>query len=312
MPDVTCVGVLVADLIVRPVDRWPEPGRLHLVEAIEVRSGGLAHTTGVTLARLGVSTAVVGCVGTDSFGTFLIDVLRERGVDAHVRRDETAATSATVVAVSTTGERTFLHLVGANGHLVPEDTSDTLLARSRALHLGGYFILPAMDGEPAAGLLRRARSAGCLTSLDVAWDAQGRWMAALAPCLPHLDVLFGNRDELACVTDSDSPPRMAALLRDRGVGVVAVKLGAEGSYVAGGTWRAFVPAYAVEVVDTTGAGDAYCGGFLAGYLREWDLERVARFANAVGAMCVTALGGTGGIRGMEETVHFMETAPLRR
>jgi sugar/nucleoside kinase (ribokinase family) len=145
----------------------------------------------------------------------------------------------------------------------------------------------------------------------MAWDARGRWMALLAPCLPHLDLLFGNRDELTRVTGAEDPPRMAAHLRELGVGTVAVKLGEDGAYVDGGNWRGRVPAFSVEVVDTTGAGDAFCGGFLTGYLAGWDLERTTRFANAVGAKCVTAMGGSTGISGMDETLHFMDTAPLR-
>jgi len=129
--------------------------------------------------------------------------------------------------------------------------------------------------------------------------------------LPHLDLLFGNRDELARVTGAEDPPRMAAHLRELGVGTVAVKLGEDGAYVDGGNWRGRVPAFSVEVVDTTGAGDAFCGGFLTGYLAGWDLERTTRFANAVGAMCVTAMGGSTGISGMDETLHFMDTASLR-
>src|SRR5688500_6320810 len=103
MPEVTCVGVLVADVVVHPVDRWPEPGRLALVEGIEQHSGGLAHTTSVTLAKLGIRTAAVGRVGDDPFGTFLVDVLRTHQVEVHVRRDPGTSTSATVVTVAASG-----------------------------------------------------------------------------------------------------------------------------------------------------------------------------------------------------------------
>jgi sugar/nucleoside kinase (ribokinase family) len=281
------------------------------VEDIELHSGGLAHTTAVTLATLGVSTAVVGCVGRDPFGAFLQDVLIAHRVEAFVRADPNSRTSATVVIVGSAGERTFLHLVGANSRLAPDDVPDDLLARTRLLHLGGYFILPEMDGAPAARLLQRAKAAGCRTSLDMAWDTHGRWMSALGPCLPHLNLLFGNRDELAHLTGSTDPVQMAGLLRERGVQVVAVKLGEDGSYVDGAEWRGRVPAFSVAVLDTTGAGDAYCGGFLAGFLAGWGTEATARFANAVGAMCVTAVGGTTGIRGMAETLQFMKATPLR-
>lgn len=311
MPDVTCVGVLVADVIVRPVDQWPVQGRLMLVDGIELHSGGLAHTTGVTLAKLGVPTAVVGRVGTDRLGTFLIDVLREHGIEAYVQRDDVGRTSATVVVVASSGERSFLHFPGANAHLAPHDIPEALLARSRIVHLGGYFLLPALDGAPAAALFQRAKALGCHTSLDMAWDVRARWMSTLAPCLPYLDVLFGNRDELFRVTGTEDPARMAALLRESGAGVVAVKLGEGGAYVDDGRWRGRVPAFSVDVVDTTGAGDAFCGGFLAGYLAEWDVARTARFANAVGAMCVTAVGGSTGIRSMADTLRFADTTPLR-
>ncbi len=312
MPDVTCVGVLVADVIVWPVDSWPLPGRLIQVDGIEVHSGGLAHSTAVALAKLGLSTAVVGRVGADLLGAFLIDALHAQRVEPHVVRDDTIRTSTTVVAVSTSGERSFLHLPGANAHLVPQDIPSAVIPSSRVVHLGGYFLLPGLDGAPSAELLRRAKTAGCRTSLDVAWDARGRWMQALEPCLPHLDLLFGNRDELTQVTGSDEPAWMAASLRERGPQIVVVKLGEHGAYVDSDSWRGHVPAFAVDVVDTTGAGDTFCAGFLAAYLAGWDIARVMRFANAVGAMCVTAVGGTTGVRSMEDTIRFAETRPLRR
>src|SRR6059058_6113275 len=107
--------------------------------------------------------------------------------------------SPTTVAGSSGGERSFMHMIGANGRLIPEDISDDLLRATRIFHLGGCFVLPALDGEPAAGLLRRAREQGCRTSMDLAWDPSGRWMSVLEPCLPHLDFLFGNQDELGHV-----------------------------------------------------------------------------------------------------------------
>jgi len=311
MPDVTCVGVLVADVIVRPVDTWPQRGRLALVESVALRSGGLAHTTGVTLAKLGVDTAVVGRVGADPFGEFLVQVLVDHGVRPHVAREPQVPTSTTVVAVASSGERSFLHLIGANARLTGADVSDDLLRSTRILHLGGYFVLPSLDGAPAADLLRRARRLGCRTSIDVSWDASGRWLAVLEPCLPHLDILFGNQDELGHITGRRTPSEIAGALRARGVGTVAVKLGETGAYVDSAAWRGHVPGYVVEVVDTTGAGDAFCGGFLAGMLAGWEVDRVARFANAVGALCVTAIGGTAGVRSREETLQFMERATVR-
>src|SRR2546427_361501 len=146
--------------------------------------------------------------------------------------------------------------------------------------------------------------------MDLTWGPAGRWVSVLEQCLPHLDFLFGDQDELGHVTDRSDPVEIADLLRARGVGVVAVKLGEAGAYVDGAGWRGQVPAYAVEVVDTTGAGDAFCGGFLARGLAGWEIERATRFANAVGALGVTAGRGTSGVRSRESTRRVMDGAAV--
>src|SRR5438309_1990169 len=173
------MGIVVADIIVRPVDAWPQRGRLALEESIVLRSGGLAHTTGIVLAKLGVDTAVVARVGADLFGDFLVQILADHGVQPHVVREPQAPTSTTVVAVSSGGERSFMHLIGANGRLIPQDISNELLRATKIFHLGGCFVLPALDGEPAAGLLRGAQEQGSRTRMDLAWDPPGRWVSGL-------------------------------------------------------------------------------------------------------------------------------------
>ena len=116
MTDAVCLGILVADVIARPVDRVPEAGSLALLDEIGLHGGGCALNTGTALARLGVSIACAGKVGGDAFGDFLLGLLDERGIDhSLVLRDAVAATSATVVLVDSVGERTFLHVPGANG-----------------------------------------------------------------------------------------------------------------------------------------------------------------------------------------------------
>ncbi|MCS7172651.1 MAG: carbohydrate kinase family protein [Armatimonadetes bacterium] len=269
MPQALSVGIMVADVMVRTVGAWPELGHLRLVESIELRSGGLAHTTAITLAKLGVPTAAVGRVGKDVFGSYLIQALRQHGVEPHVTEDPVTGTSVTVVAVAPGGERSFLHFPGANAHLGPEDVPDHLLEGARILHLGGYFLLPGMDGLPAARLLERARARGCRTSVDVAWDARGRWMEDLAPCLEHVDTLFANQDEVAQLVGMRDPQRAAAVLRKRGVGVVAVKLGERGAYVDAGEWQGWVPAFEVpwwtpRVREMPSVADSWPPGYRAG------------------------------------------------
>ncbi len=110
------------------------------------------------------------------------------------------------------------------------------------------------------------------------------------------------------VTGKQTPEDVAQVLINRGVKTVALKMGEAGSYIQSGYERLRIPRFEVECVDAVGAGDAFAAGFLTGVARGWDLERTGRFANAVGALCVTALGATTGIRSLEETEEFVRTA----
>jgi sugar/nucleoside kinase (ribokinase family) len=287
----------------------PERGRLALVDRIELHSGGCAANTGVALAKLGVDTALIGKVGSDGFGDFLVSCFERVGIDAGgVARDPGAATAATMVLVHGDGERSFLHYLGANATFTLEDVDFARVRRSKILHVAGAFVMPMLDGAPTAELLRRAKAEGILTALDTVWDARGRWMETLAPCLPYVDYLLPNIEEARMLAGGREEPKdVAQCLLDAGAKVVVLKLGERGSYIraADGT-ELSVPALSVLAIDALGAGDAYVAGFLAGLARDWDLDRCARFANAVGACCVTALGATTGVKSFDETLALME------
>ena len=299
MTDVVCVGILVADAIVRPVDDLPPRGTLGLVDEISLHGGGCALNTASALVRLGLRAAVVGRVGTDPFGDHLLGLLDARGVDRRaIVRDPEAPTSASVALVDAAGERTFLHVPGANARLRPE-----ALPPARAVHVAGALVMPALDGEPTARLLARAREEGRLTSLDPVWDPTGRW-DRLAPSLPHLDLITPDLAEARAISGEHEPAAAAAWLRERGVREVAITMGADGCWAAGDGFDGRVPGLTVEAVDGTGAGDAFAAGLLHGRLAGWDLERACRLANAVGALATTAVGAVEGVRSLEETIAF--------
>jgi len=302
--DVTCLGILVADVIARPVEGMPEAGGLDLVEEIALRGGGCALNTGTALARLGVTVACAGKVGADAFGSFVLGLLDERGIDRSlVVRDEAAATSATVVLVDAAGERTFLHLPGANGTVRLDELDLDRLLGTRVLHVAGSLVMPALDGEPTARLLEEARRRGIWTSLDTVWDATGRW-ERLEPSLPHLDLLCLGGSEAAAVSGERDPAAAAAWARARGAATVAVKLGPDGSYVDGDGFAGHVPARTVDAVDSTGAGDAFVAGMLYAHLQGWPLERAAVLANALGAAATTAVGAAEGLPTIEEVLEW--------
>jgi sugar/nucleoside kinase (ribokinase family) len=300
--DVVCLGILVADVIARPVDGLPPGGELELVDEISMRGGGCALNTASVLVRFGVTASVVGKVGVDPLGDFVLRLLEERAVEhSGVVRDPATSTSASVVLVDSAGERTFLHLPGANGRLSLGDFDEESLFSARVLHVAGALVMPDLDGRPTAALLERAKARGLTTSLDTVWDATGRW-ERLAPSLPHLDLFVPSLAEAAAVSGEQEPAAVAAWLREQGVGTVALKLGAEGCYVSSDEFEGLVAAPEVAAVDGTGAGDAFAAGLLYGHLAGWPLERSAALANAAGALATTAVGAVEGVGSLEEAL----------
>ena len=307
MPDVTCLGILVADLVGKPVDKYPERGKLTLVDQLELHSGGCAANSSVALAKIGISTGIIGKVGADGLGDFMIGVLRKYGIStANVVRDPNVGTSGTMVMVHSDGERSFIHYLGANAALTEEDVHFKQLEGTRILHVAGSFLMPAIDGEPTARVLKKAKDMGIITTLDTAWDSKGRWMSVLKPCLPYIDYAVPSIEEARMVTGKHDPADVAKVLLDNGVKTVALKMGVDGCYIRSADVEFTIRRFDVEAIDALGAGDCFAAGFLTGIIKGWDLESTGRFANAVGASCVMALGATTGVKSLDETLDFMK------
>jgi len=305
--DVISVGVVCADVMVRPVESLPKCGSLALVPRLELHLGGLAGVTAAVLCRLGAKAAFMGRLGQDGFGDYVLSALESHGVDvSRVRRTAECGTSATVVLISEDGERTFLHHLGANVLTSESDVDFDLVAQAKVLHWGGASITPGLDGEPIGRVFQKARAMGVKTSMDTCFDGKGLWFPHIQHALPHLDIAMSSIEEARHYTGKETPEEIADFYRSFGVETVLVKMGAEGLYVKSGKEAHHVPAHNVPVVDTTGAGDAACGGFLYGVIHGWDLLRCGRLANAAGALTVQVMGGSEGVRSLQETLAFME------
>ena len=299
---VLCAGIIVADAIASPVDELPETGRLALVDSVQLHTGGCALSTASALVRLGMTTALCGCVGDDLLGGVMIREAEARGVDTSGVRLTDVLTSASVVLDASDGERTFLHNPGASGALTAEDVERRLEAGAAGwLHIGGALVLPAMDGEPMARLLKGARGRGLPTSLDPVDDPTGAW-DRLHPSLAHLSAICPNLTEARGITGQEAPEDCAAWLLDRGVKRVAIKLGRQGAYAADARAAAYVEPFQVEARDETGAGDAFAAGLIYGLLQEWPLEEAVRLGNAVGAISTTGIGASTALPSLEEAM----------
>ena len=304
--DVLSLGIYVVDVLGRPIDQFPEKGKLALFDELEIHTGGCANNTAIVLARLGISAGAMGKVGSDAFGDLILQTLADNDVDtAGMKQGANSSTSFTFVAVATDGERTFYHYIGANGELREVDLNWDIIKSVKILHIAGALVMPSFDGAPMANVLREAKASGITTSLDTAYDATGKWMETLEPCLHHVDIFMPSIVEAQHLTGLSECREIVQFLRNNyNIQTIVIKMGENGSYVSTPEAELSVPAYSINAVDATGAGDAYAAGFLAGTIMGWDLKATAELASATGAACVTAIGTTAGIQNLEETLKI--------
>ena len=305
--DICCVGHMCTDVLIKPVDALPDKGKLLLLDTVHLKTGGCGMNTAIGLKKLGCAVTMLGKVGKDGFGAFMRDTLVDHGVDiSGLIMEEDGMTSASVVLLSSDGERTILHCLGTNQSLRYEDVNLGLVHEARALFIGGTFLMPSFDGADAAKLLAYARDKGCITAMDTAWDSTGRWLEVIEPCLAHLDWFMPSVEEAAKITCLGDPVEMAVFLKAKGVRNVVIKMGDAGCYVCAAE-SFFLPSFQVDCVDTAGAGDAWCSGFLTGIARGMSIREAAALGNACGALCVTAIGTTDGLMNFNATMNFIQT-----
>jgi sugar/nucleoside kinase (ribokinase family) len=305
--DAAIFGLIVADLIAVPMDlrRPPAPGGLVLTESITLTTGGNVCNTAAAMAKLGMSVAAAGLVGDDVLGTAVIERLRKFGIDTSaISVNPTAQTSATVVAVEPGGERVFFHTPGVTKLLDADAFRKcfSIFSACKYVQIGYLGLLPALTPQLPA-LLPELKRAAPNTKIALETVNPPGSADLLHPILPHLDLFCPSRTEAAALTGEEHPTKMVAAFRERmKTGLIGIKLDAEGCYLDDGHRAVIVPAYKIEVVDTTGAGDTWFGGLMTGLIKGMSLEQAGRLANRAAADCCTALGASDGVKGFEETL----------
>lgn len=308
--DCIICGSCVVDVLVRPVDLDEPIGadRLIRTEPLRLTTGGIVSNAGIAMARLGMKAAAYSLVGDDPWAEVIRRHYVAEGLSAEhlvVRPD--LATSTTAVLIAESGQRSFMHAVGAPKQIDRSFFLDKLshFESSRALLLGYYPLLPNLIDD-LAEVFAAVRQRDCLTALDAAAD--GGDLGPLAPVLPHLDVYVPSHNEAAHQTGEHDPEKIIATYRSEGAtGIVGVKLGADGALLcdrSGNLVEVATVDAPGEVIDTTGAGDCFLGGLLTGLLRGMSVSEAGRIAAAAGACCVTGLGATAGCRDWNATARL--------
>ena len=303
--DVSVVGLYILDILGRPVQQIPDGGNVDFIDEIRLTVAGTAGGTVVDLAKLGLNCQAVGAVGDDEKADFVLGHMAKAGIDCRLMRQvEGVETSATILNVRANGERPALHARGASDHF---DVSDDVLADvldCRFLHLGGTGLLAKMDGEPSRALLQAAQEAGCKTTWDLVGAGPDTW-PFVEPLLPHIDYFVPSIEEAEILSGVTGVEENIQFFQSRGVKCVVLTMGADGSMIADGDGRVHVPVYDIEVVDTTGCGDAYTAGFIAGLADDRSLLECGHLGTAAASLVASGLGSDAGIIDRAQTEAAM-------
>ena len=308
-PSIVVVGSLNADLVVG-VDRFPASGETLRGSRFDVFAGGKGGNQAAAAARLGGHVAMAGQVGGDAYGTWLRASLEATGVDvACVSADDAVSSGVALVTTDAAGQNTIVVVAGANGTFTPDRLAPaaTLIRQATVVLL--QLEIPMATVERAAA---EARTAGAMLLLDPApaTEVPDQLLALASLVTP-------NESELAALaaaplldgpTPDDEIDSRAARLIARGAGAVLVKLGARGARLVTPSRQAAWPAFPVEVVDTTAAGDAFNGALAVALAGRAALDDAIRFACAAGALSVTRAGAQPSMPTREEVDQLLGRA----
>lgn len=292
-PDVTIIGTIVFDIFIPDVTKIPSKGQAINIDHFPYFTGGCGSNTAVVLARCGVKASLIGSIGDDLFGDYVINYLKQNGVDtSRISRSKNFQTSTSILLISKKGERSYFHSPGSNKEIKINQFDLRTISNSKILHIGGANLLPSIDGKPMAKLLKFAKDQKVTTSVDLAWDTENLWLEKLKYSLPYIDILMGNRDELLNITKQKNNNDALKFLHNCGVKIVACKLGSKGSIISKDLMKIKVPSFKVKSIDSTGAGDAFAGGLLSGLLTGKNLYDCGRIGNYFGSLATTEFGST--------------------
>lgn len=291
MKRVLCAGEINVDLVLQGYTEFPVPGKEVLVQDFAMVLGSATAIMAMGLARLGTPVAFVGRVGDDVWGRYCLEDMGRRGIDlSRVVRGGGLKTGVTV-SITSPSDRALVTYLGAISALTGADVPDAAMAGLDHLHASSFFFQEGLRPD-FPDLFARARRAGLTTSLDTGFDPSGQWDGGLRETLRETDLFFPNEVELAALTGTEDPAEGLRRLENGTTRVVA-KLGRNGAMTRDGGEVVHVPAYAVEAIDTTGAGDSFNAGFLHRWLQGAPLVECLRLGAACGALSTLGLGGTG-------------------
>ncbi|MEX2684638.1 MAG: carbohydrate kinase family protein [Candidatus Sigynarchaeota archaeon] len=298
-PQLIGLGEIALDWV-DEIPHFPQPDEK--IDAISQNffMGGVTANFLAGAAKLGAETGFLGAVGNDEYGTFLLEGLKRAGIDASLvkRKDKTAVNF--IMVAKDSGEKIIIQSpYMQTTKLLPGDINEEYFSNAKALHT------TAIHEDLTLECLRIAKRRGITVSLDLEKQIAVRGLAALKPIIKDVDILLPNKEGAKTLTGESDIKLSAKKFLDWGPKIVIMTLGGEGCLVTTPTMQKRIPAYKVNVLDTTGAGDAFCAAFITAHvIKGLDIEAAASFANAAAALKVQHLGATSGQPTWEEVKRF--------
>jgi len=304
---VSIVGELNLDLIVTGAPRLPKPGEELIAEGMELTLGSSSAIIACQLARLGDDVLFISKVGNDEFGRRALESLRDKGVPTEAIAVDPSLETGLTISVAVGGDRAMLTHMGCIQEMGLQDVDFSLLRGRDHLHISSFYLQRNLRPD-IWGIFEKAKEMRLTTSLDTGWPSGRETNGDLEAVWPHLDVFLPNEVEAMHLSGKPTVEQALAALAER-VSTVVVKLGPEGAIARRREEVVRRKTFAVEVVDTTGAGDSFNAGFLHGWLGGAALAECLDLGNACGALSTRGVGGACSQANHEEAMEFMRSAP---
>ncbi len=274
------------------IQSLPDKGGDIISDSIELVPGGSAANCAVIAARLGINVKFVGLLSKDQLGTIVLEDLQQNGVDTSFTKMVDGKTATVIDLIDRSGEHTMVSFRGAAAYEPYGKIDPALFQEGDILHVSGYAFQSQYSEETAIELIRQAKKAGAKISLDPSYNFAKTAIHNHKDILSQLEYFFPNESEMQLIAQSTSDKDALKYLKESGIKTVILKTGAAGCYLADSSIDRFIEAYQIrEVIDSTGAGDAFAGGFLAGRIKGLTPYQAVKLGHACAAIIVTRIGG---------------------
>lgn len=296
------MGALLVDELGR-TNKLPAENEEIFLDHLEIKSGGSAANTAVACSRLNLKTGFIGTIGEDSEGNFLLTDLKQEAVDtSQLQRNPNAPTGKCIVITDRDENRHMYAFTGAGNMINTNEINREYILTTNILHIADLINLP-----PLIRTAEIASTSDTKVALNPGGLIIGLGYSMVQPLLSLTDIYISAIAEAAKLYHINGAKELVQSLFNEGIEIVALTMGKQGCYVATPEEAHMIPAFSItNVLDTTGAGDAFSAGFLYGILNDYALKTCGYCGNAVSALCIQKIGARNGLPSEEELKKFLK------